>query len=177
MAALCGVRREVIYEGQAAIELEAQATIGAGTYPFAIEDGAPARLDVRPLIRAIVTDLHAKVALPEIAGRFHSSIALLLAEACRRARAQTHLNTVALSGGSFQNRLLLEQLTIRLEELGFRVYRNQRVPSNDGGLTWAGCHCICTAAAALNRPEVVSDRGKEAPYVPGNPRPGGGDDG
>ena len=150
MAALCGVRREVIYEGQAAIELEAQATIGAGTYPFAIEDGAPARLDVRPLIRAIVTRWpHAKVALPEIAGRFHSSIALLLAEACRRARAQTHLNTVALSGGSFQNRLLLEQLTIRLEELGFRVYRNQRVPSNDGGLSLGQA---AIASARLRQP-------------------------
>ncbi len=137
VAALLGVRRQVFYEGQAAIELEARVAIGAGesAYPFAIEDGAPARLDVRPLVRAIVTDLQAMVSIPEIAGRFHASIALLLAEACRRARAQTGLNTVALSGGSFQNRLLLEQLLARLEEVGFQVYINRRVPPNDGGLS------------------------------------------
>src|SRR5579883_2750664 len=105
VAALLGVRRQVIYEGQAAIELEAQASASTGAYLFAIEDGAPARLDVRPLIRAIVADLQGQVAISEIAGRFHASIAALLAEACCRARAQTGLNTVALSGGSFQNRL------------------------------------------------------------------------
>ncbi len=135
VAALLGMRRQVFYEGQAAIELEAQASIGAGAYPFAIEDGAPARLDVRPLMRAIVADLQAKASIPEIAGRFHASIALGLSEACRRARAQTGLNTVALSGGSFQNRLLLEQLLARLEGMGFQVYINRRVPPNDGGLS------------------------------------------
>jgi hydrogenase maturation protein HypF len=137
VAALVGVRHQVFYEGQAAIELEAQAGIGAGgrTYPFAIADGAPARLDVRPLIRALVADLQAGAPILEIAGRFHASIALLLAEACRRARAQTGLNAVALSGGSFQNRLLLGHLLARLDEAGFQVYINRRVPPNDGGLS------------------------------------------
>ncbi len=148
VAALLGVRRQVIYEGQAAIELEAQASTSTGVYPFAIEDGAPAKLDVRPLIRAIVADLQGQVAISEIAGRFHASIALLLAEACRRARAQTGLNTVALSGGSFQNRLLLEQLLARLEEAGFHVYINRRVPPNDGGLSLGQA---AVAAARLRR--------------------------
>lgn len=150
VAALVGMRRPVCYEGQAAIELEAHAAIGAGarTYPFALEDGAPARLEVRPLIRAIVTDLRARVSLPEIAGRFHASIAVLLAEACRRAREQTGLNIVALSGGSFQNRLLLEQLTARLEQASFYVYINRHVPPNDGGLSLGQA---AIAAARLRR--------------------------
>ncbi|HEY7347667.1 MAG TPA: carbamoyltransferase HypF [Ktedonobacterales bacterium] len=150
VAALLGARRQVFYEGQAAIELEAQATVrvGANTYPFAIEDCAPARLDVRPLMRAIVADLQARVPIPEIAGRFHASIALGLAEACRRAREQTGLNTVALSGGSFQNRLLLEHLMARLEETGFHVYINRCVPPNDGGLSLGQA---AVAAARLRR--------------------------
>ena len=150
VAALLGVCRQVLYEGQAAIELEAQATIGAGasTYPFAIDEGTPARLDVRPLLRAIVSDLQAEVSIPEIAGRFHASIALGLSEACCRARAQTGLNTVALSGGSFQNQLLLEQLMVRLEKTGFQVYINRRVPPNDGGLSLGQA---AVAAAMLRR--------------------------
>jgi hydrogenase maturation protein HypF len=150
VAALLGVRRQVFYEGQAAIELEARATIGSGssTYPFAIEDGTPAKLDVRPLIRAIVADLQAKVSIQEIAERFHASIARGLSEACCRARAQTGLNTVALSGGSFQNRLLLGQLMARLLETGFHVFVNRCVPPNDGGLSLGQA---AVAAARLRR--------------------------
>lgn len=150
VAALVGVRGQVAYEGQAAIELEARATSSTGerVYPFAIEEGAPARLDVRPLIQAIVADLQAKVSIPEIAGRFHASIALGLSEACRRAREQTGLDTVALSGGSFQNRLLLEHLLARLKGMGFHVYINRRVPPNDGGLSLGQA---AVAAARLRR--------------------------
>jgi hydrogenase maturation protein HypF len=135
VAALVGVRRQVFYEGQAAIELEAQATSSADAYPFAIMDGAPAVLDVRPLVRAIVDDLQGQVSIAKIAGRFHASIALGLSEACRRAREQTGLNTIAISGGSFQNRLLLEQFIAQLEKTGFTVYINRRVPANDGGIS------------------------------------------
>ena len=70
-----------------------------------------------------------------IAGRFHRSIAELLAAACCEAREQTGLNIVALSGGVFQNQLLLERLLALLEELAFQVYINRRVPPNDGGLS------------------------------------------
>ncbi len=149
VAALLGVCQQAAYEGQAAIELEARATsAGSRTYPFGIEDGTPARLDVRPLLRAIVADLQAGASLPEIAGRFHASIALLLVEACRRVREQTGLNAVALSGGSFQNRLLLERLLEQLAVAGFQVYINRRVPPNDGGLSLGQA---AVAAARLRR--------------------------
>jgi hydrogenase maturation protein HypF len=135
VAALVGLRNEVVYEGQAAIELEALAAPADRAYPFAIKYGQPLILDVGPLIRAIVQDLQQGVPPGLIAGRFHRSIAELLAAVCVLARRQTGLGEVALSGGVFQNRLLLEQLLDRLEELDFKVYRNQQVPPNDGGLS------------------------------------------
>lgn len=138
VAALIDLRDSVVYEGQAAIELEQVAASYRGkleSYPFSITDQAPALLDVTPLIRAIVSDVQQGVSLAEIAARFHYSIAALLAAACREARARSGLHTVALSGGVFQNRLLLEQLITLLEAQEFQVLINRRVPPNDGGIS------------------------------------------
>ena len=84
----------------------------------------------------------------------------MLATACSEVRNLTGLQTVALSGGVFQNRLLLEQLMARLDEMAFRVYINQRVPPNDGGLSLGQA---AVAAARLQR-------GEENDYVPWYPR-------
>ena len=135
VAALVGLRNEVVYEGQAAIELEGLAVQSDRAYPFSINEGQPLILDVGPMLRAIVHDLQEGVPSSLIAGRFHRSVAELLVAICRVAREQTGLKEVALSGGVFQNRLLFEQLLGRLEELNFTVYRNQIVPPNDGGLS------------------------------------------
>ena len=145
IAALLGLRGEALYEGQTAIELEVLAQSrglsrvdSRHIYPFIIgeqEEQAPAQLDVKPLIRAIVSDIQQGVAACEIAMRFHNTIAELLATACLKARNSTGLDMVALSGGVFQNRVLLEQLIRRLEAMAFRVYINRRVPPNDGGLS------------------------------------------
>ena len=135
VAALLGLCDEALYEGQAAIELEALAEPSEQIYPFTFGAGRPATLDVAPLIRAIVEDLQHGASVPRIAGRFHRTVAELLAVACLRAREQTGLDVVALSGGVFQNRLLLEQFVSRLEGLEFQVFLNRRVPPNDGGLS------------------------------------------
>ncbi|NWJ96201.1 MAG: carbamoyltransferase HypF [Chloroflexi bacterium] len=135
VAALLRPGSSVLYEGQAAIELEALALPSSRCYPFTIVEGRPAVLNVAPLIQAIVQDLERGVSVPEIAGSFHRSIAEMLVAACQRAKEQSGLSRVALSGGVFQNRLLLEQLVVRLEELGFQAYLNRRVPPNDGGLS------------------------------------------
>ena len=111
-----------------------------------------ALLDVTPLIRAIVSDIEQGVSVPRIAYRFHCSIAELLARACARTREQTGLNTVALSGGVFQNRLLLEQLLARLEAMAFQVYTNRRVPPNDGGLS-LGQLAIAAARLRATQPK------------------------
>ncbi len=138
------------YEGQAAIELEIQATAAAhlekDIYPFVIEEQTPALLDVMPLIRAIVSDIQQGVTVPRIACRFHRSIAELLAQACFEACRRSGLKVVALSGGVFQNKLLLEQLLDRLEAMAFQVYVNRSVPPNDGGLSLGQ---LAVAAARL----------------------------
>jgi len=158
VAALIGLRNEVLYEGQAAIELEILAQqqekgIHEGQsiiYPFTIStrDQMPTTLDVAPMFRGIVSDIQQGVPASEIADRFHHSIAELLATVCFGTREQTGLNIIALSGGVFQNRLLLEQLVKRLEGMSFQVYVNRRVPPNDGGISLGQ---IAVAAAQLQR--------------------------
>jgi len=151
VAALAGLHREVLYEGQAAIELEMRARSRevdsqVGFYPFTIGNQLPAKLDVAPMIRAIVSDIQKDVPLAQIALRFHRTIAELLALACCAARERTGQHQIALSGGVFQNRLLLEQLMARLEDMAFQVYTNRRVPPNDGGLSLGQ---LAVAAAQL----------------------------
>jgi hydrogenase maturation protein HypF len=158
VAALIGLRSAVLYEGQAAIELEMLARQYEGSfhkeqsdmYPFTIRvrDQMPATLDVAPMFRAIVRNLQQGVPNSHIAHRFHRSIAELLATVCFGAREQTGLHVVALSGGVFQNRLLLERLVQRLEEMAFKVYINRRVPPNDGGISLGQ---LAVAAAHMQR--------------------------
>jgi hydrogenase maturation protein HypF len=146
VAALLGLRESVWYEGQAAIELEAQALLvvekgwiskwekPVASYPFVI-DQEGRELRVLPMIQALVRDLERGLAVPLIAWRFHIAIAEMLAEACEQVRQQTGINTVVLSGGVFQNRLLLELLIMRLEQRAFQSFFNQCVPPNDGGIS------------------------------------------
>jgi hydrogenase maturation protein HypF len=151
VAALLDVRDEVVYEGQAAIELEMLAsgvTAEEGpVYPYAAhEDRSGAlQLDVLPMIRALVADLQRGLSVARIARRFHRSLALMLAAVCEQVRRSTGLTQVALSGGVFQNRLLLEDLQAALERAGFQVYLNRHVPPNDGGL------CLGQLAVAAAR--------------------------
>jgi hydrogenase maturation protein HypF len=134
-AALIGLRGEAQYEGQAAIELEAIAERGAAPYPFAIAGDAPFQIEAGDMLAAMIEDLRAGVGASQIAGRFHASVAEFLAAACERARLATGIGVVALSGGVFQNRLLLERLDERLHAAGFQVFTNRRVPPNDGGIS------------------------------------------
>jgi hydrogenase maturation protein HypF len=134
-AALIGLRSEALYEGQAAIELEALAEPDVPAYPFAIQAGRPFLLDVGPTLIALVEDLQRGATASRAAGRFQRAIAELLLAACHAVRASHGLTTVALSGGVFQNRLLLSTLLALLERDGFAAYTNRRVPPNDGGLS------------------------------------------
>ncbi|MEM8532973.1 MAG: carbamoyltransferase HypF [Chloroflexota bacterium] len=135
VAALLGIRNEVLYEGQAAIELEALAEPSQNAYPFTVIDGTPAQIDVVPMFHAIVADLQQHKPLPQIVGRFHATISTIIVTQCEHVRQQTSINDVALSGGVFQNRLLLQQSVAQLEENTFRVYLNHLVPPNDGGIS------------------------------------------
>jgi hydrogenase maturation protein HypF len=131
VAALCGIRSVSTYEGQAAIELEAAADPA--------EDGAyalGADLDARPLVLAVAEDVRAGASAGAVSARFHRAVALATADACAHAASAAGLDLVVLSGGVFQNRRLLTQTADRLEELGLRVLVPERLPANDGGISY-----------------------------------------
>lgn len=135
VAALCGLRSHSSYEGQAAIELEAAADPGErGAYPFPLAAGG--RLDARATIAAVVADLDAGAPAGVVSARFHRAVADVTARACAAAAAGAATELVVLSGGVFQNRLLLEETRGRLEERGLRVLVPERFPPGDGGIAF-----------------------------------------
>lgn len=136
VAALLGLRGTVSYEGQAALELEQIANpMADGSYPFnLVKDKGGFTLDYAAIITAIVDDLLAGEAIATISGRFHNSLANVVLSATRRIWNITGLETVALSGGVFQNRLLTEKVVQSLQDDSFTVLTHSRVPPNDGGL-------------------------------------------
>jgi hydrogenase maturation protein HypF len=161
VAAILGVRDEINYEGQAAVELEqladpaergaytaaagmavaggeggaGGAVAGAGGEARAGETAGPLVIAGRDLVRAVVDDLAAGTSRNVIAARFHNGVAGLITQACLLLRDRHGLSDVALSGGVFQNLLLLHAAAAQLEEHGFRVLVHSRVPCNDGGIS------------------------------------------
>src|SRR5262249_21395779 len=133
------------YEGQAAVELEALATgtPPAEAYPFAVEGGDPLVIDTRPLIAAAARDARAGAAPALIARLFHSTMVEMIVHVCLLVRGQTALTTVALSGGTFLNVLLTEEVTARLTAEGFRACRHRVVPPGDGGLSLGQLAVAC----------------------------------
>jgi hydrogenase maturation protein HypF len=136
VAALAGIRAEVNYEGQAAIELEAACDPGErGSYPIAV-GGAPLVIDPRETIRAVAADVRADEPAGAIARRFHRTIARATVEACTTLAAAHGTDVVALSGGVFQSRMLLESVWSELSAAGLRVLVPERLPVNDGGIAY-----------------------------------------
>ncbi len=166
VAAMIGLRSRTSFEAQAAMELEWLATDvpAGGHYPFDLVDGPvdaegpstsesspsvprrPCQIDVRPLIRGVIADLTRGIEKSRIARRFHSTIAEIIAQMCRRLRDQTELNRVVLSGGVFMNAILTAEAPARLMAEGFDVFSHRQVPANDGGISLGQ---LAVAAAVL----------------------------
>ena len=137
VAAMCGVRLEVSYEGQAAIEFEALADRRAiEPYPFVLQPLPPAVMNPTPALLAVLDDLAAAVPVSTISARFHAGFAVVTAQACALAAERAGVDLVVLSGGVFQNRLLLELTSAGLEEAGLRVLVPERLPPNDGQIAY-----------------------------------------
>jgi hydrogenase maturation protein HypF len=133
VAALCGIRAEVNYEGQAAVELEAAADPAVrDSYPLTGTD----ILDAREMVQAILADLGAGVRVPEVASKFHNGIAEGMTRACAELAQAGGIELVVLSGGVFQNRLLLERTAVTMERTGLRVVTPRLLPPNDGGIAF-----------------------------------------
>jgi hydrogenase maturation protein HypF len=136
VAAIVGVRDRINYEGQAAVELEQRADPGEeGAYAAGTAGDRPFRILGADLVRAVAEDVVAGVDVSTVAARFHNGVAGALVRGCDRVREATGLAAVALSGGVFQNLLLLRRAATALEVGGFRVLLHSRVPPNDGGIS------------------------------------------
>jgi hydrogenase maturation protein HypF len=136
VAAILGVRDRVNYEGQAAIELEQLADPAElGRYDPSATGTDPLVIAGTDLVAFVVEDLGAGTPAPVIAARFHNGLAEVIARTCGALRDMTAVGTVALSGGVFQNLLLLHRTVDALQARGFRVLTHSRVPTNDGGVS------------------------------------------
>ena len=148
VAAVLCLRARVSYEAQAAVELEAAAWAFRPPspscvmdYPFAIEsDGAAdgqscLEVRLRRTFEAVLADVKQGVPIDEIAYRFHLTVAHIIGLMCERIAAATQLSTVALSGGCFQNRLLLGLVLPLLRDAGLTPLVHRQVPCNDGGIS------------------------------------------
>lgn len=153
VSCLCGVRNWARYEGQAALDLEMVAgECGGETYPVKLDRaGDMIVIGLRDMVKAVVKDVlggmrTGDVDKGSISAKFHRWLAQSLAEAAREFRARHGITTAALSGGCFQNVLLLDNLMKLLEADGFNVLINRLVPANDGGISFGQ---VVVAAASL----------------------------
>ena len=135
VASLLGIRHVVNYEAQAAIEMEKLASPymdeDETAYPFALYNKV---IDASPILVELIKDYRKGIPIANLAYNFHLSIAKMVAEICDRIRTDFGIKQVVLSGGVWQNLLLLDAVLMNLEKMGFEVMYHQLVPTNDGGI-------------------------------------------
>ena len=154
VASLTGLRQQVTFEGQAAMELEfAVHSCVCESYSFEIKSTAPSVVDWRPMIDEIIDDVRNGVKPGVISAKFHNAMVEVIVSVARLV-GQTR---VVLTGGCFQNRYLTERSVQRLLEEGFRPYWHQRVPTNDGGIALGQI-----VDAARNMPRVAETKSATA---------------
>jgi hydrogenase maturation protein HypF len=153
-ASLLGFTREITFEGQAAIWLEqlARCALLTEPYPFPFVGG---ELDFRPLLLAVAQDRVRGRDVREIARSFQRGVAQGLRDALNVISRSHGLDTVVLSGGVFQNELLLEDLQSLLTERSLQVWTNHAVPPNDGGISLGQA-----ALAAFGRFDTIHQPGQ-----------------
>jgi hydrogenase maturation protein HypF len=160
VAAAVGICRDsVTYEGQAAVELETLAASALGTcrdgYPFEVAPGdVPLVLDPEPMWIALLDDLARGEEPASISARFHAGLAGAVAQLAIRLAQNRGIGTVALSGGVFQNKILLEGIADRLRSVGLRVLSHRQVPANDGGISLGQAAIAAARAIRRNLQEV-----------------------
>lgn len=137
VSSLIGLCNVIEYEGQAAIRLEKQANIEqCDVYPYEIlPENTGYVIRVQKLIFAIAEDVLKGREISHISGAFHRTVASITLDICQLLRKKSGISDVALSGGVFQNRLLLGLILANLENNGFHVYTHSKVPTNDGGIS------------------------------------------
>jgi len=136
VAAICGIRDRVNFEGQAAMELEMAAREDSdGVYEYGWGTEEAYKIFTAPIIQGVVDDVANAKPIGEISSRFHRTLICLFTDLCVLIGKEREMNRVVLSGGVFQNSILLTGLTGALEEKNFKVFSHQQVPTNDGGIS------------------------------------------
>ncbi len=156
VASLLGVRHRISYEAQAAIELEALARTAqdAAELTIDVEDG-----QLRPggLVRDLVAGVQAGTSPAALALGFHRALASATARLAESTARERGVEVVGLTGGVFQNRLLLDALTEALRSCDLTVLTHRRVPSNDGGLSLG--QAVVGRAMAAREPATTASNG------------------
>jgi hydrogenase maturation protein HypF len=135
VAAIVGIRQRVNFEGQAAMELEMLAEDHSDAiYDIQWTAQVPIKILPQTIIHGVVQDIQNSMSPAEISAKFHQTLIVLFSEICAAIRSRYDLNRVVLSGGCFQNSLLLRGLIGRLEGRHFEVFAHRQVPANDGGI-------------------------------------------
>ncbi|MFH1560856.1 MAG: carbamoyltransferase HypF [Chloroflexota bacterium] len=163
VSSLLGICDAITYEGQAAIELEMMAEgsveegyhwpVGGRRFPLVLDWAYP--------LEGVISDLKAGVPVPVISARFHNTIAEMIAQTCAAIREKMGLDQVVLSGGVFQNTVLLERALRQLRSRGFEPFTHHQIPCNDGGIS------LGQAVVADARLKVKTAKRGESIYVPG----------
>jgi hydrogenase maturation protein HypF len=136
IAAITGIRYKVDFEGQAAMELEmlaADKVADIYDYEWITTEGH--KILTRPIIQGVVNDMVNGIHPSVISRKFHQTLIQMFSDLCAVIRKESGLNRVVLSGGVFQNSLLLTGLIKALEEKNFQVFTHSKVPANDGGIS------------------------------------------
>jgi len=150
-AALCGIRRSINYEGQAAIELEQAIEPDDGYYDGELEIGEESILiDQLPIIKGLIEDVRRGVRVGKIAARVHNGVIRILSRAAVIAAEKTGLDRIALSGGVFQNAYLSQRLERDLMGHGLEVFCHVELPANDA--------CISLGQAWIGAGKIMADR-------------------
>ncbi len=137
VSALCGMRLDVRHEGHAAMELEACAARNERrSYPLPVLEGEKVQLDARETVRAVASDLAAGASPALVSARFHNGLADATARAVVLLAEREGTQTAVLSGGVFQNRLLLTRCAAAIRATGLRLLIPRELPPNDGGVSY-----------------------------------------
>jgi hydrogenase maturation protein HypF len=134
VAAMAGVRNEVNYEAQAAIELECMSDAWLGEaqpYPYELSDGL---IQVNPMFQQVIADVRHGRTAGLVGARLHLTVVAMALQACMDLRTTRGIGEVVLSGGVWQNQILHNRGRAALEQAGFTVYTHRQVPANDGGI-------------------------------------------
>jgi hydrogenase maturation protein HypF len=136
VAAIIGLKYQVSFEGQAAMELEMAADESIKeAYEYAWLEGTVFQIDTKPIIQGVVKDTINHIDPSVICGKFHNTLIQMFTELSKIIGKITGLNRIVLSGGVFQNQILSKGLFRSLEKKGFEVLTHSIVPCNDGGIS------------------------------------------